>query len=688
LHVYDFWTELNEHLLGHIFEESLSDSHDIGLAEAESISEKLRERKRNGIYYTSSILSDFLSASALKSILDERAALVSGTSASASEIAESIKNRLHVLGGLKIIDLACGSGAFLVSSYRELLHEFWRLRASLSSLSENASGKTAGLFAFVEPVTQASLLRDGLYGVDLLPQAVEIAKLALWLRSARKGEKVANLSAGLIAQDSLKIDDLFSALKVSPGSFDIVIGNPPWGGEIDAGTYKNALARLGLQDDEAWDSWELFLLLGLEALREGGRLALVLPDSFLYPKKEKVRRLLFARANVEKVHNLGPDWFGKDVRMGTIIIQARKGPRDPNSHMQCALVSGDLRTGAIQGRVPLTQIEAQRSRWIATSRPLASPDCDLEIFRGDNDDRVMDGIIAHSSPLADLTEHGRGEEMNKAGTLWQCPSCLSCTVPGTTKKGGGYSDKPCPKCGNVLTAQTINEVQLISDFPEALSVPFIDGDDVNRRFQSVSANKYLRLNLSGWSYKGSVLYKSPKLLVRQAGIGLVATLDASNAWCPQSVYIYRLKPEHIAAGYRHEFILAALLSRTMAYFVFKRFSEVDPAKAHAKLTHDRLASLPIPKVDFRKAGEAAAHKTIVQNVQKLLKGSAAIGDEEDLEIERLLRGLWGVAETDGAYINGEFADLPDSQVIRDLFPNGRPKKYRSPAKAGPKHGRS
>jgi hypothetical protein len=63
-------------------------------------------------------------------------------------------------------------------------------------------------------------------------------------------------------------------------------------------------------------------------------------------------------------------------------------------------------------------------------------------------------------------------------------------------------------------------------------------------------------------------------------------------------YLYRLKPEMADQGYKHEFILAALLSRTMTYYVFKRFAEVDPARAHAKLTHARLESLPIPDVEF------------------------------------------------------------------------------------------
>lgn len=177
LYEYDFWTELNEHLLGHIFEESLSDLNDIGKNKSVNLADKLRERKRNGVFYTSSILSDFLSESALSSILREFAPIHLGDDL----VLESLQHRMNKLTNLRVVDFACGSGAFLVSVYRKMLQEYWQLRESIDFLT---SGKNVApdMFKFHESTKQASLLRDCLAGADLLPQAVEIAKLALWLR--------------------------------------------------------------------------------------------------------------------------------------------------------------------------------------------------------------------------------------------------------------------------------------------------------------------------------------------------------------------------------------------------------------------------------------------------------------------------------------------------------------------------
>ena len=669
LHEFDFWVELNEHLLGHIFEESLSDLAQLGSVATQSSSEKIQERKRNGIFYTSSLLSDFLSESALQAVLNERAPI---DAASPHNLASSLQKRLDTLLGLRVLDPACGSGAFLVSAFRELLEEYWRLRALIETTKDK---KAVSLFDAVGVQDQATLLRRSLFGIDLLPQAVEIAKLALWLRSARKGEKVADLGGNILVGNSLDLPVFFSLLKSSPGSFDLVIGNPPWGGEVESVSYAAAVQALGV-DDEKWDSWELFVMLALRALREGGRMALVLPDSFLYEDKKSIRELLFASASIEKVYNLGPDWFGKQVRMGTLVVQARRGPTQPDATMLCGLLAGSLRTQAIQGRLPLTQVEAQRARRVPVARSLASPRREIEVFRGKRDDTIMGTMVARSMALGNLCTRARGEEMNKGGTAWGCPSCLSPTVPGEKKKGGGYKSKKCPTCGHTISEETATRLTLVTDVQPSSSTgwaAFIDGDDVSRRYQAVTASKWLNTAVPGWHYKDAALYEPPKLLVRQAGVGIVATLDRTSARCPQSVYIYRLLERYAAAGYSHEFVLAALLSRTMAYYVFKRFGEIDPAKAHAKLTHERLSTLPIPLVNFTDRVQQGAHDAVTANATALLAGTAPLGGAEDRAVELGLRQFWGLSPDDGAYINREFLDVPDSQVVRDLFPSGVPK---------------
>ena len=107
LHAYDFWRDLNEHLLGHIFEESLSDLVELRNYQPTPTDQKLAERKRHGIFYTSSLLADFLSASALHALLEERAPRIDQD----GDLESALDRRRTVIASLRVIDPTCGSGA-------------------------------------------------------------------------------------------------------------------------------------------------------------------------------------------------------------------------------------------------------------------------------------------------------------------------------------------------------------------------------------------------------------------------------------------------------------------------------------------------------------------------------------------------------------------------------------------------
>jgi SAM-dependent methyltransferase len=580
--------DIDGYALGQIFETSWA---------------QLPQRKHDGIFYTSEILSTFLATSALENLLGDEVEL-------------------------KILDPACGAGAVLLAADQALL--------------------------------AAHGLRPCLFGSDLLPQAIEVAKRALLIGTTRKGERAVNLVVG----DSLDVEGLFERLGHAPGTFDLVIGNPPWGAELSEQQRLGASTALGLSLDEDLDSWELFVALGLHALRPGGRLALVLPDTLFSPDKASTRKLLLENTKIEKLHNLGPDWFGGDVRMGTVIIQARVGAAGPGDCYDALLLHGEARRRAIEGDVSLSQLEASLSRRIPQARSLASPDFAFEVFRDERDDQLMHCMDTAGETLATVCTRARGEEMAKSGLLWRCTSCDSLNNPGAKAKGGGFKPTSCKRCGLTLSDMGSNSVYLVTSFQNN-GVPFIDGDDLPGRYKAVAPSRWLALD-TGFKLKPPELYAGPKILVRQAGVGVAATLDDSNARCPQSVYLYRVNAEH--DGWTNEYVLAVLLSRAMAYYVFKRFSEVDPARAHAKLTHERLSNLPIPRLDLQDARQAALQRQIQADVRSLLNGTSPLGGEADWRIELAVRELYGLTAEDGDHINSELQSLPRSQAIDELFP--------------------
>ena len=148
------------------------------------------DRKSTGSFYTPRAVTDFLVRRALHPLVEGR---------SAEEVLQ-----------LRVLDPAMGSGAFLVGACRYLGHAAER---SLGSESALGSGRT--------PVEQAQVRRAVaqrcLFGVDLNPMAVQLARLSLWLASLAGDRPLAFLDHHLMAGDSL-IGASLADLARSPGA--------------------------------------------------------------------------------------------------------------------------------------------------------------------------------------------------------------------------------------------------------------------------------------------------------------------------------------------------------------------------------------------------------------------------------------------------------------------------------------
>ena len=89
------------------------------------------------------------------------------------------------------------------------------------------------------------ILENNLYGVDINAEAVEIAKLSLWLRTVESGRKLNKLADKIkvgnsliddrsVAEDAFVWEEEFSEV-FEQGGFDVVIGNPPY---VTAGAFE------------------------------------------------------------------------------------------------------------------------------------------------------------------------------------------------------------------------------------------------------------------------------------------------------------------------------------------------------------------------------------------------------------------------------------------------------------------
>ena len=406
-----------------------------------------------------------------------------------------------------------------------------------------------------------------------------------------------------------------------------------------------------------------------------------MPDTIFSADKKQIRGWLLRNTQLEKVYSIGADWFTNQVRMGTVILQGVSKMPNPDNRVSTLVIAGRERVEAQVGTRPLEQLEQIGLQDALQKKFADDPECQIQVLASDDEMNLIARIEARSHNISELTEHARGEEINADGLIWQCGNCQTFTVPGEKKKGGGYHDKKCPTCDATLTSRDIFPETLVAETMHGpYQTPYIDGGALTRRYEN-PVRRYIRTDLENLlpPLKAATLFRGPKILIRQAGVGIAATLVGDDARCPQSLYIYRTLPAFEVVGYSNEFILACLVSRTMNYICMKKFAEIDPAKAFAKLTHARIAQFPIPKLEQPSdISEAAQIQTLVR---RMLTG-AEHGGQVDFEIEFRLRRLWGISGDEGRFINGFFSILPDGQAVADLFPRGAPPRIPFPLDIG------
>lgn len=249
---YGFADEVNLEVLGHFFERSITELEKLkqtGLFGGNR--EKTREfaampqsakRKRMGIYYTPAELTSRIVQYTVDELIQERfvvAAAKHGITADDARRGVAPENTAYwrdcydVLQNLRILDPACGSGAFLFQAYNVLETRYHEVLVHLNQAGDPEAG------ALYDRIAQ-DILTKNLYGVDLSAEAVEIAQLALWIRSATRGQTLATLSGNIVHGNSLvhdagvhpdgfdwrtRFSDVFDR---EESGFDCVIGNPPW----------------------------------------------------------------------------------------------------------------------------------------------------------------------------------------------------------------------------------------------------------------------------------------------------------------------------------------------------------------------------------------------------------------------------------------------------------------------------
>ena len=338
---YDFDSDLNVNILGHIFEQSISDIEELKKSiSGEEFDQKKSKRKKDGIFYTPQYITKYIVENSIKNWLDDKRKELGEDDLPKLNEKDYIfdiakknytKNyRKHIefwqqyreaVRNIKIIDPACGSGAFLITAFEFLLNYNKYLDDKIFDLVG-----TSDLFSD----RTKEILQNNIFGVDLNKESVEITKLSLWLKTADKNKTLASLENNIKCGNSL-IDDpeiagnlAFNWEKEFPeifanGGFDIVVGNPPYGVNFDDKTKKYLLEFDKLVPD--YEIYIYFISLYRKILKNNGYLSYIFPNTFLSTLFGKIyRENLFNTITVKEIIDLSNDNTFVDASVRTIIF--------------------------------------------------------------------------------------------------------------------------------------------------------------------------------------------------------------------------------------------------------------------------------------------------------------------------------------------------------------------------------
>ena len=518
-------------------------------------------RKSGGVFFTPPCLVDYIARSVLTPLADSTIARLE------SPGAESLLE-------IKVLDPAMGGGDFLTRS--------------VEVLQESAP---QGL--------RARIAANCVYGIDIDPLAVDIARFCVWAASGFADGISDSLNAHLICGNALMgpipspspNSRILSSSKGPTPTFDAVIGNPPYVAS------KNGLEP-GRSVRGQSDSYLLFLSAAIERglVREGGALAMVLPDPMLARENAAaIRCKLMSDWTVVSLLHIFGAFPGTEVA-NIVPIFRNAPPVDdtfPTARIECAsdrsafILSLSKDTLSLsEGALRPVEIVEKLSHPVRRKTILAQRRCEfLYLLEGGSFTEIVRRIhgpdLALSvyqppfAPLRDLNIGAiyRGEEVGKAAI-----------------SGGALRQAQ----DEVVEAQ--DEVGQARDEAQAqdAGLPILLGG------QSIAPYGIFwegcRIALSRVR-KDLERYRRTKILIQKSSAHVIAGLDQvrgkhTGYVFPQSVYAVELRPDGIDPLY----LLCILNSQVINEYVRRTVTAYKMVQPQLEL--EDIRALPIRRIQF------------------------------------------------------------------------------------------
>jgi type I restriction-modification system DNA methylase subunit len=645
LYSYDF-SRMSQDVMGAVYERFLA--HRLFQEGGRIVIEDTDElRKKEGIYYTPRYIVDYI----VEHTLGEK---IKPTLAEARSLL-GYKNypgahaKIRELQRLKVLDPAMGSGSFLLRAFDTLVKAYddYNQECRRHKRAKNGAGTLFEAdFVVPEEVLDAPLhvLTENIFGVDLDKQAVEVAKLSLWLRymAVNRGQFIDqlrrrrpggqplnllptltdNLKRGnsLIDDPAIAGDVAFVWQKEFPevmqaGGFDVVIGNPPY-----------VLLQDEFADDKQVpffrthfkvasykiDTYHLFIERGLGLTRPAGLCGMITPANFLTNNYlAGLRRFLVEHAKIEQIVVVDQGVFG-GVSVDNAVFVVSAGQATTSNFP------------VLHGRPDGAVLQVKPHSLISAPAALADEHVLFTAEASSGLSSPLARLAQGSVPLGEIADVNFGKQLRDREKFEKDVI----TVPVTEKVPSGY--RPC------YTGEDITRYHVAWG-----NLACLDTEEAR----------------CGGCWDGAKQNAKNKLLTRQIGTHPEFGPDLLGYQCLNTMFMVNVREK--TCDFR--LLLGILNSGLLRAYWLSRF--YDQRRTFPKIKGTYLAELPIrlPKT----AAEKAISKCIVTLVDQVILAQGRFHSVPRLLLRKVAHTANRTPCALAHYLQKDFAAVVKHEILLD-----------------------
>ncbi|MBI4976846.1 MAG: N-6 DNA methylase [Spirochaetes bacterium] len=643
-------------ILGNIYEQFLGKTIRLTESHLAKIEEKPEVRKAGGVYYTPQYIVEYIVKNTVGSLtLSPALSLSQGTreGEGANTMGQVTSKTPEEVSKLRICDPACGSGSFLIGAYDYLLEWHYKYYADEKNIEQAIKEKRIYKYSKGYRLTieeKKRILINNIYGVDIDPQAVEVTKLSLVLKIL-EGENAEsagtlltyssvkmlpdlsnNIKCGnsLIGSDFYKDKqmDMFDTAEMrkvnafdwekefpavfAAGGFDVVIGNPPYGGLL-SDSEKEYLCKSYSSYEYQLNSFCFFMEKGVRYLRTDGLLSFIVPAVFLNQHYfMNIRNIILKKTTVKHLVLLNYKVFEQADTGDTCIFIVE------NSNIQA-----DLKYSTIRDRELFLCPEKG-----TTNQTIFLNNKRFE-FIFSKHDKLINKVFDRSVKLGDIA------------------FCTMGIKPYQTGKGKPKQTKTIVDERPYDSEKKKNE----------LYKQYLIGKDIDRYVIAPKEKRFIKYGEWLAEPRPDAPFEREKIILRQTSDVIRATIDKMKYYNLNNIYNIESKD----MKYDNRYLLGILNSKLMIFI----YQHIVPEKGRvfAEIKKINLEKLPIIFIDSQSAEQNQLTLLVdqmltVQNEYLMTKDSDKVIlrqkiDVVDTQIDALVYQLYGLTEDEVMVVEGK-----------------------------------